>query len=254
MKNIGIIGCGWLGFHLATHLSEANTIITTTRSEVKKAQLTPLGYKVTVIDFSNSAPSTWDCLDKLDVIIITVPFSKRNDITTLLHRFSHISQFIKGYNKQLFMMSSTGIYPETALEVNETTYTDNLLEPHIIQIENFIKHRFPQVNILRLGGLMGKDRVFSNYNPQSTLQVVNHIHYEDICLIIEQMILQHCTARLYNVVAPLHPTKQEVLLYQKGIPVSEETIEQPFGKLVLSTLLQHELNYKFVHPDPNRFI
>lgn len=252
MKNIGIIGCGWLGLHLAEHLSVSNKIFATTRTLAKKAHLTSLGYEVTGVDFSSNT-SSWACLQDLDIIVITVPFSKRDTITTLLDRFENIKQFIKGYDKQLFLMSSIGIYPETEAEITENTYTDDVLQPNLIQIENYMKANFPQLNILRLGGLMGKNRVFSNYQPQPTEQRVNHVHYEDICLIIEQMIMKNCSSKLYNVVAPEHPTKREIIQYQKEITTHQATTQKPFGKIVLSDLLQKELHYSFKNPDPMRF-
>ena len=253
MKNIGIISCGWLGLHLAEHLSGFYNIYTTTRSEDKKEQLSSKGFEVSVIDFSTEV-GAWVHLAQLDAIIITVPFAKRESVEVLLQRFGNIRQFLKGYDKQLFLMSSIGIYPETETEISENTFTDEELQPNLIQVENFMKEHFLQLNILRLGGLMGKNRIFSNYNPQPTEQRVNHVHYEDICLIIEQMIVKKCTAKLYNVVAPEHPTKREIIQYQKGITTHECITAEPFGKIILSDLLQKELNYKFKNPDPIRFL
>jgi Trk K+ transport system NAD-binding subunit len=61
MKNIGIIGCGWLGLHLAEHLSGFYQIYTTTRSEGKKEQLSSKGFEVSVIDFSTEVEKVWRC-------------------------------------------------------------------------------------------------------------------------------------------------------------------------------------------------
>jgi nucleoside-diphosphate-sugar epimerase len=252
MKNIGIISCGWLGLHLAEYLSGFYNIYTTTRSEGKKEQLSSQGFEVSVVDFSTEV-GVWAHLTKLDAIIITVPFAKRESVEVLLQRFENIRQFLKGYDKRLFLMSSIGIYPETETEITETTFTDEELQPNLIQVENFMKEYFSQLNILRLGGLMGKNRVFSNYNPQPTEQRVNHVHYEDICLVVEQMIQKNFSAKLYNVVTPEYPTKREIIQYQKGIITHEGITAEPFGKVILSDLLQKELNYEFKNPNPARF-
>lgn len=253
MKNIGIIGCGWLGLHLAEHLSGFYNIYTTTRSEDKKTQLSSKNFEVSVIDFSSEVEA-WAHLTQLDAVIITVPFAKRERVEVLLQRFENISKFIKGYDKPLFLMSSIGIYPEVEVEVSENTFADEELQPNLIQVEHFMKENFPELNILRLGGLMGKNRVFSNYNPQPTEQRVNHVHYEDICLVVEQMILKKCTAKLYNVVAPQHPTKREIIQNQKGLTAPEAITKKPFGKVILSDLLQKELDYEFKNPDPVKFV
>lgn len=250
--NIGIIGCGWLGLHLSKHLSASYNIYTTTRSEAKKTQLSTQDFEVTVVDFS-ARVGEWVHIARLDSIIITVPFAKRESPEVLLQRFENIHLFLKGYYKQLFLLSSIGIYPEIEAEITENTFTDEELQPNLIQVERYLKKLFPQLNILRLGGLMGQNRIFSNFNPQPTEQRVNHVHYEDICLIVEQMISKNCMAKCYNVVAPEHPTKREIISYQKGITIPHMTDEKPFGKVVLSDLLQLELNYEFKNPDPIRF-
>lgn len=257
MKNIGIIGCGWLGLHLAEHLYPANRIFTTTTSEDKISPLTSKGFDVTMINFPSleiSKNSTrWKALDILDVIIITVPFSKQSDINSLLLRFENISQFIEGFEKQLFLMSSIGIYPPIETEIEEKTFNDSLLVPNLLQVEKLILNKFPQVNILRLGGLMGNDRVFSKYKVQPTNQAVNHVHFEDICLIIEKMISKNSSTKIYNVVAPLHPTKQEIINFQKGITNNIISKEKPQGRIILTKLLIDELNYEYKNQDPKMF-
>ena len=64
---------------------------------------------------------------------------------------------------------------------------------------------------------MGDDRFLSKYidlNSQNLSQMVNHIHYLDICQVIEKLINSNKNSSIYNVVTPEHPTKEEVLEYQ----------------------------------------
>lgn len=252
--NIGIIGCGWLGQHIAKHLNR-HRIFTTTTSAKKKEALIALGYQSMVIKFGETPTSellSWNELHHLDVIIITVPFSKRHSIASLQNRFEHLCQFIQGFDKQLFLMSSIGIYPEMPVEIWENTLHEQELNPNLLGIEELFKENFPQTNTLRLGGLMGGSRVFSNYNVEPTAQAVNHVHYEDICLIIERMMIKNSAAKMYHVVAPMHPTKEEVIAYQTG---KNNTISNPpFGKIVHSDAVQKELDYQFKHPDPRTFL
>jgi len=252
---IGIIGCGWLGNYIAQHFVGDYTICCTTRSHQKQIELTAKGYHCLAIQFDemdNLQKTYWDELNLLDCIIITIPFSKRENMDTLTHRFKNICAFIKGYDKQLFLMSSIGIYPEKDLYIDENTILEDELNPTILNIEKLMKSTFPQLNILRLGGLMGGSRVFSNYDVTPTQQVVNHVHFEDICLIIEKMILKKSKSTTYNVVAPLHPTKKEIIDYQKGGKISLDI--EKFGRKISSNLLQKELDYEFLHPDPRTFM
>ena len=98
---------------------------------------------------------------------------------------------------------------------------------------------------------MGGSRVFSNYKITATNQVVNHVHFEDICLILEKMISENIKSKTYNVVAPLHPTKQEVIDYQKG--KNQTSNIQGYGRKITSDLLQKELKYEYLHMDPRAF-
>lgn len=255
MKKIGIIGCGWLGLHIAKHLAPKNKIYTTTTSERKKTELVAMGYNSVAIQFWDhkifQEYRYWKVLNNLDSIIITIPFSKRASIKLLQNQFENISLFIDSFEKQLFLMSSIGIYPQIQMKISEDTLSEEHLNSSILFIERFITEKFPQANILRLGGLMGGNRIFSNYKSSNLHQVVNHIHYKDICLIIEKMISKNVHSKIYNVVAPLHPTKQEIIDYQKGISTIND--HQEYGRIILSNLLQKDLNYLYLHPDPKEF-
>lgn len=255
MEEIGIIGCGWLGLHIAKQLFPKYKIYTTTTSQRKTKELIAMGYDALAIRFSDDEivqqDKSWKALEHLDAIIISVPFSKHVNIKLLQNRFENISLFIEGFGKQLFLMSSIGIYPQVQMEIGEETLDEQLLHPGILAVERLVKNKFPQVNILRLGGLMGGDRIFSNYQTTNRNQIVNHIHYEDIVLIIEKMIVNKIHAKTYNIVAPAHPTKQEIINYQKGLNEPQKVQEQ--GRKIISTLSEQDLPYQYLHPDPKAF-
>jgi hypothetical protein len=212
---------------------------------------------VTTIAFSdqeiNTNHTTWDCLHDLEALIITVPFSKQMELVQLQNRFENISNFIGGFNKPIFLISSTGIYPDVNVEINEHTFTDDELHANLIGVENLMRQKFIQTNILRLAGLMGDDRYLSKYNVSNTEQPVNHVHYQDVCFVIENMLAQNYESKIYNVVAPLHPSKSAVINYQKGI--TEGSIDEmpANGRVVSSAALIKELNYTFLNPNPITF-
>ncbi|CEN35333.1 Rossmann-fold NAD(P)-binding domain-containing protein [Capnocytophaga cynodegmi] len=246
---IGIIGCGWLGFRLANHLKTNNTIYTTTRSTDKNKFLSSYFHSF-IIDFDDSEVKKWEILTELDCIIIAIPFGRHLDSNILNKRLKNICIFIENFEKQLFFTSSVGIYPQINAEINED-FPCELLDSKLLYVENFLKNQFPQTNILRLGGLMGDNHIFSKYNVSETSQIVNHIHYQDICLIIEKMISLNLQSKLYNVVAPKHPTKQEIINHQKGTKIAID--RTPSGKIVLSDRLKTELSYQFLYPNPIYF-
>ena len=146
----------------------------------------------------------------------------------------------------MFLMSSTGVYPDISKEfVEEDVPLEN------VSGERMLKNKYPQLNILRLGGLMGDNRLLKNYNVSNLDHAVNHIHYADISGIISEMIEKKTQSELYNVTAPIHPAKSQVINAQKNI-ANDEVFEVK-GKKVLSSKLVSELGYIFQYPDPRTF-
>lgn len=256
MKKIGIIGAGWLGVRLAKHFKGNFEIHTTTTSAGKLNDLKHEGFHPTQIEFSGESVQesllAWSILHEMDVLIITVNFSKRTELQVLHNRFENISLFIQRFDKQMFLMSSTGVYPQTVGEITETSFPDEQLQPNIQSVEQQMQNRFPQINVLRLGGLMGDDRYLSKYKIKETAQVANHVHYEDIARAIESMISQQTAGKTYNVVAPEHPTKQAIIDQQTGNTPNNLQIAVD-GRIVTTEKLEQELNFAYKHPDPRYF-
>lgn len=256
MKKIGIIGAGWLGVRLANYFKEIFEVHTTTRTADKFEELRVASLHPTMMEFSGEqvqqSIQPWSEISDIDSLIITVNFSKRTDIEVLKNRFENVSRFIKGFDKQVFLMSSIGVYPPLEQDIDEDTLPENELQPNIWSVEQQMRKYFPQINILRLGGLMGDDRYLSKYKIKESHQVANHIHYEDIAGVISHMIKFGNNGKTYNVVAPEHPTKQSILDEQLGQSGTDSSTA-PFGRIVSPKKLQTELGYIYKRPDPRFF-
>ncbi len=250
MKKIGIIGCGWLGKRIAERLSNRYEIFATTTTESKIDELQSKGYHATLASFPDEIHAemkVWKAASELDAIIITIPFSgTRGAKIPMKERQENLLKFLGDYKGQLFLMSSTGVYPET-----EKDFTEDDQPVENVESENFILNTFPQTNILRLAGLMGDQRLLKNYNISNLDLLVNHIHYADICSVIEKMLDNHSQSKVYNVVAPIHPNKEEVINAQKGLPYEGERTTT--GRTISSAKLIDELNFEFQYPDPRYF-
>lgn len=251
MKKIGIIGYGWLGERLASSLSGKYTLSATTTTENKADELNNKGINAVTASFPDyqlAEPlSQWEEIKNIDVLIITIPVSEKSCcVSSLYNRIQNLSAFIGDFKGQMFLMSSTGVYPDLPKEFTEE---DVPLEK--VSGERMLRNKYPQLNILRLGGLMGDNRLLKNYNVGNLDHAVNHIHYADISRIISEMIGKEADAKLYNVTAPVHPAKSQVINAQKNIKDDEEF--EVKGKKVLSSKLVSELNYVFQYPDPRTF-
>lgn len=251
MKKLGIIGCGWLGGHIAERLSNQYEIFATTTSESKIEEFKLKGYHTTLVDFPDHASEemkVWKVASELDAIIITVPFSGvRGAQISMKDRQENMLKFLGDYKGQLFLMSSTGVYPQT----EEIEFTEEDQSAENVESENFILAKFPQTNVLRLAGLMGDQRLLKNYNISNLDQLVNHIHYADIVSVVVKMLDNQSQSKVYNVVAPIHPNKEEIINAQKDLTYSGERTTK--GRLISPAKLISELNFEFQYPDPRYF-
>ncbi|MCJ8155739.1 hypothetical protein MKJ01_18445 [Chryseobacterium sp. SSA4.19] len=250
MKKIGIIGCGWLGIHIAERLSDRYETFATTTTPSKAEELESKGYHATLISFPDELDSKmkeWDAAPELDAVIISVPFSGlRGTQISMTEKRQNLLTFLGDFKGQLFYTSSTGVYPQ-----EEKEFTEDDQPAAEVESESFILEKFPQANILRLAGLMGGERLLKNYNISGLDQLVNHIHYADICSVIEKMLDNHSQSKVYNVVAPIHPTKEEVINAQKDLPYSGERSDT--GRTISPAKLMAELDFEFQYPDPRYF-
>jgi nucleoside-diphosphate-sugar epimerase len=250
MKKLGIIGCGWLGNHIAERLSNQYEIFATTTTESKIKDLESKGYHATLVSFPeelNSKMKVWEVASDLDAIIISVPFSGiRGAQIPMNDKRENLLKFIGDFKGQLFLTSSTGVYTQ---EQKEFTEEDQPAEN--VESESFILKKFPHTNILRLAGLMGGERLLKNYNISGLDQLVNHIHYADICSVVKEMIQNQSQSKVYNVVAPIHPNKEEVINAQKDLPYDGE--RTTVGRTISPEKLIKELDFEFQYPDPRYF-
>lgn len=245
MKKVLIIGKGWLGSKLESYLGDEFEITTTKRNSDSENCI-PVNFDEEIT--KQSSASNYDC------IIITVPFGKRNSQDELNFRFNQLINFIGDFSGQIILISSAGIYPESEQIINETTFRREELNQPYLFIEEKMKNVFSSLIILRLGGLMGEDRYLSKYitlDANNLDQVVNHTHYLDVCRVIKIILEQNLHNKLYNVVAPEHPTKEEVLTYQVHQKIIKSTTKK--GKIISSNTLINELNYQFIFPNPLYF-
>ena len=240
-----IIGKGWLGNRLENYL-KSNYQLTTTK-RISDAE------NCISIDFDENQKPLHN-IYSFNFIVITIPFGKRNTIKELENRFSNLIHFLNDFSGQIILISSTGIYPDSDNLIEENSYLDKDLNKPYITIENLVKSHYPQLTILRLGGIMGDDRYLSKYlklDREDLNEVVNHIHFQDILEVIRTCIEKDVRGKIINVVAPQHPTKKQVLEFQINNNLINSDKEK--GKSISSEKLINELNYHFIHPNPLYF-
>lgn len=243
MKTLGIIGYGWLGTHLANAFKDEYAILGTTRSLEKLK-----GIQAVEADFTQPQFLQAD-FNAADIVFISTNFPKEE----IGQWLANLKTFLGNYKNQLFLCSSTGIYPDFEMEFTENSVDDSELNKDILNVESVIKEAYPQVNILRLGGLMGDERYLSKWFVNRPLPKpgarINYIHYQDIVGVVKALVNSCAQSKTYNVVAPEHPRKNEVYEAQTSVFVEGED----YNRIISPNKLIKEIGYTFVYPNPVEF-
>jgi len=225
-KGIGIVGCGWLGKPLSKVLSN--------------------DFKVEC--FSREKTTDDSSFWQNDTIIIAIN-TKDNYLQTLQKIAKLTSQ-----KSNIILMSSISVYREFDKEVDESTLITKVgLQK---EAEDLLLSLRDNILILRLGGLMGDDRISGKWRKVSTFSdgEVNYIHRDDVINITRKMIENRVNSGTFNLVAPLHPLRSEV--HKKN---SEKfgfklgTFEGRTRRVVSSKALVEKLDYIFLYSDPLEF-
>lgn len=164
----------------------------------------------------------------------------------------------------LIYTSSTSVYGNGGGHLDE----DAPVRPYttsaqmVVQVERTLRAEWgDRLTVLRLGGLVGGQRDPARYfaarqdapDPDSP---VNLVHREDVVGAIVAVLAQQAWGKVYNIVAPEHPTRQSHYTFraeQMGLEPPQFAREGKIGKLVSGKRIVTELDFEYQHPDPRHF-
>ena len=271
MKKVSIIGLGWLG-HAAGVLfqQQGYLVLGSATSQEKVAQLQQKG--IDAVQFKlDPRPEGIGYLRLFDseILIVTLPpRSRQGDGEAYLQQLAVIRELlVASAVEQVIFISSTGIYPN---ESNPSPYTED--EPiNANNSGNSVLYRAEalmaspsnyQLTVLRMGGLMGADRIPGAYFSGKEQVVghtrVNFIHQLDAARTIAWVVDQGLWNQTFNGVAPEHPFRREV--YAKnasacGIPLPasyQEAADEKVGRWISSEKIS-ATGFSFDFPNPLDF-
>lgn len=267
MKQISILGCGWLGLPLAKSLIQKGYSIkgSTTSAEkipvLKKAGIDTFQIKVSE-DGINGEISSF--LKDSEILIIDIPPKLRgNSSENFVRKIENLIPFIKEAKVQkVIFISSTAVYNDDYSTVTETTQTNpdtesgkQLLEAEKLLFVNMFDFSTTKI---RFGGLIGDDRhpvyhLAGKENLGNPCAPVNLIHQIDCIGIIEKVIELESWNQTFNAVAPFHPTRKEYYTQKAmelGLPLPMFSDDpNSYGKTILSNMVESELQYTFQQPN-----
>jgi len=216
-KKIAILGCGWVGMAL-------------------KEKLEALGDEVNCL----SRDVSMDCLVGFyacDILVIAIPPS--DDYLDAIEDAYFSLSLNEALITQVIFLSSISFYDDKKI---------------IVEAEALAKIKDENTVILRLGGLMGYDRIAGKYTAGKMVEdrATNYVHRDDVVGIIERLIEKVTTNKIFNVVAPKQTTRKEIFTQnakQFGFEESKFSENILASKELSSEVLCEVLGYEFKHED-----
>ncbi|MCE7067667.1 NAD-dependent dehydratase [Dyadobacter sp. CY326] len=274
-NRISILGCGWLGFQLAQRLLEqhiSSHVKGSTTSADKIKKFTEKGIQGFLLqlkpEFENTATDLESFFNTDTLIISLPPRLSKNEPGFYQQQIEAVVREIKKSPvRDLIFISSTGIYPELnrIMTEDDVTTPEQSASPDMVEAENLIQTLRPErnVSILRLGGLMGYNRIPGKYvkgqkNMTTGSIPVNYIHRDDAVAIILTIIKSGISNQTFNIVAPIHTTRREI--YEASCaqfgwetPTFAEPDSKPDYKIISAEKFAQHYDYAFKFPDPLQF-
>ena len=278
MKQISILGCGWLGLPLAKSLIEKGfSIKGSTTSLDRISILENSGIQAFQIEISESQiqGKINSFLENSEILIIDIPPKLRgNTKENFVAKIKNLIPFIeKSKIQKVLFVSSTSVYADsTSPETSGSLSVTELMKPNpdtesgkqLLETETLLQsNKNFKTTVIRFGGLIGENRhpihfLTGRQNIENPDAPINLIHQTDCIGIIEEF-LRHPEAsgqndkwernETFNAVAPYHPTRKEYYTQKATelnltLPEFEQG-KSSFGKTISSEKVQTVLGYKF---------
>lgn len=199
-----------------------------------------------------------------DLLLLNIPPGRRDP-----HVRTHFPQKIQTLLDEIptkdtlkcIFVSSTSVYGNQqgiVTESNPVSPTTNS-GAALVEAEQLIQSHIPHSTMLRMGGLVGKERHPGRFLAGRTelsggKDPVNLIHLEDCIGIIQTLIHQNLWGETFNCVADKHPSKARYYIQAakaldldppQFLPDAEER-----GKRVSNQKVKEVLAYSFKYADP----
>lgn len=266
MKQISILGCGWLGLPLAKSLLKKGFSINGSTTSVEKiAVLEKAGISAFQINlFEDRIEGNLDLfLSNSDVLIIDIPPKLRGDSKeNFVTKIQNIIPFIeKSSVEKVIFVSSTSVYSDDNSIITEETIPnpDSESGKQLLEAEQLLQSNSNfQTTIVRFGGLIGEERhpikfLAGRKNIENPEGPINLIHQVDCIGIIEAIYETNSWQETYNAVTPYHPIRKEYYTHKAielNLPLPEfDESKISIGKTILSKKVIETLNYNYSFPE-----
>lgn len=264
MKQISILGCGWLGFPLAKALiAEGFRVKGSVTTAAKIPILVSHGIDAFSLDLRETeiVGDVDGFLEDASLLIIAIPPKLKNAAPdSFIHKIKTLLPHIeKSSVKNVLFISSTSVYGDDNSVVTEATQPmpDTENGKQLVAVETLLKDNTHfTATLIRFGGLIGPDRhpvyfLAGRQQLENPLAPINLIHQSDCIGIIREIIARGKFGETFNAAAPFHPTRkdyytQKAQALNLPIPQFDDTKES-IGKTISSDKIIRLLDYEFQH-------
>lgn len=274
MNSISILGCGWLGFPLATSLLTKGYNIkgsSTTASSLdglKAAGIMPFQIQLKEQEIIGNVA---EFLDQTAVLIIAIPPRLRGEIVasetlSFVNKIKTLIPFIeKSSVQKVLFVSSTSVYGDSTINPNMQEITEEVKPTpdtesgqQLVIVEQLLQsNKHFKTTVIRFGGLLGADRHPIKFlagrtkieNPDGPVNLIQREDCIGIIIKVLAVAYQDKWGDTFNAVAPQHPSRKTY--YQKKaqqfnlpLPTFVENATSK-GKIISSKKVETILNYSF---------
>lgn len=262
MKQISILGCGWLGLPLAKQLIQNGFLVKGSTTSVYKLQLLEsagiIPYQIELSSEEIEGPIA-DFLDKSEILIIDIPpklrgIEKDNFVAKIQLLLPAIE---KSSGLKVVFVSSTSVYADTnkILTEDSITFPETESGRQLLTSELLLKNSASfKTTVVRFGGLIGENRhpirfLAGKKNIENPDAPINLIHLKDCIGIIVSIIEKDCWEETFNAVTPFHPSRKEYYTekaFEMNLDLPEFNVDSiSSGKTISSDKILNVLQYKF---------
>lgn len=251
LRDISILGSGWLGLPLAISFQkEGMKIHLSTRSSTKFKQLLSTNIDPHLVDIENINNNIQHFL-QTPILIINITCKQLSAYQNLLYEIE------KSPIQHVLFISSTSVYPSHQGICKES---DSIVEGsnlHCIE-KLFMENLHFDCTVIRFAGLIGPKRhpgrfFITGKKVRDANAKVNLIHQLDCILLIKTVLEQEAWGEIFNGCADNHPTKKSYYSKMaKELGYSEPScleVENGATKVICNEKIKQQLGYQFIYPD-----
>lgn len=274
MNSISILGCGWLGFPLATSLLtkgyniKGSSTTKATLDTLKAAGIMPFQIQ---LEEHKIVGNVAEFLHQTTVLIIAIPPGLRGEIVAsqtlnFVNKIKTLIPFIeKSSVRKVLFVSSTSVYGDSTIRPNMQEITEEAIPApdtesgkQLVFVEQLLhSNKHFKTTVIRFGGLLGADRHPIKFlagrtqieNPDGPVNLIQREDCIGIIIKILDVANQDKWGNTFNAVAPQHPSRKTY--YQKKaqqfnlpLPTFVEVTTSK-GKIISSKKVETILDYSF---------